>query len=434
MTVKTAINESSLEQVTQRELEDIIKKHTIFLKGIRGGARAVLKFRDMSGLKFQGADLSQADFTGSILQGADLSWGTFTGASFFASDLRNACLVQGDFSRADFRGACVSGADLTGADLEKADLREGKVMERNARGILTDKDWGEGEPNRKKTIFTGAKLRDTNLSGSRAATADFSDADLSGVLVKNADFSGANLQGANLSDADFTGSNLSNSNLASSIMTGTILVMTETGGSNIKEATTEDSMGIKFEVLEQTLPELLEAHTKWVATAGKHGERLDLSGYDMRSVSGLGSYSLTAIKAIGTNFLKQNLEGTQIQSALLDRADLRDCKLMKTDLRGSSLRNALLSRADLSGAQLSPLKFINQYGMEWLQRVDLSGANLRYAILRGTNLSDAILAGADLSYAILIDCDLRRADLSGALLENTDMENTMIQGASFDEK
>jgi len=307
---------STLERVSQRELDEAIKKHMTFLKGVRGGARAVMKFKDLSGLHFRGGDLSQADFTGSVMVGAVLTKGTFKGVSFFACDMRNANLENGNFSRADFRGAYVAGANLTGADLEKADLREGKVMERTEKkGPLQDKSWSDGRPKTQRTIFSGARLQETNLSGSRAVAADFSDADLSGVIVKDADFKGANLEGANLSEADFTGSDLSNANLKSAIMTNTMMAMTETRGANIKEALTEDSMGSKIEDLGETLPELLEQHTKWVATAGRDGQRLDLSGFDLRYVLDLGEYPLTAIKAVGANFIKQNLENAQIQSA-----------------------------------------------------------------------------------------------------------------------
>jgi uncharacterized protein YjbI with pentapeptide repeats len=425
---------SNLERVTQRELDEAIRKHGVFVKGVRGGARAVFKFKDMSHLDFRKSDLSQADFTGSVLVGANLAEGIFRGVSFFSCDLRNAALEKGDFSRADFRGAFVAGANLTGAVLAGADLREGKVMEKERGKALQDRQRQDIPDKVHKTIFTGAKLSETNLSGARAAAADFSDADLSGVIVKDADFSSANFEGANLSQADFTGTDLSNANVHSSIMTGTVLEHTETGGANLKEALAEKAMGSSFEDLKKSMDDLLKDHTTWIATAGKAGARMDLSGLDMRQIEKLGRYPLTAVKAVGTTFLNQDLSGAEIQSAILDRADFRDCKLTKTDLRGSSLKNAMLSRADLSEARLSSLQFTNQDGSPRLQRVNLSHANLRYAILRGADLRDAILTGVDLSYAILIDCDLRRADLTGALLYNADLTGALLNDTLIDDR
>ncbi len=433
-TVDTS-DKAKLERITQSQLDDIIKKHNTFIKGIRGGARAVVKFKDMSDLDFRRADLAQADFTGSILINSNLSGGNFKGVSFFACDLRNAKLENACFSRADMRGAFVAGANLTGSDLKDADLREGKVMERGDKGVMQDK--ATSPVNREvthRTIFTGAKLTETDLSGARAAAADFSDADLSGVKVKDANFSGVNFEGANLSDADFTGSDLSNANLKSSIMTGTVLAMAETGGANLSEALTDKAMGATLDTLKKSLGELLEDHTAWIVSAGKKGKRLDLSGYDLRGEPNLKSYAFTAIKAVGANFLSQNLSGAEIQSAILDRADFRDCRMQNCDLRGSSLKHALFSRADLSDANLSALHFTNEQGQTWLQRVNLSGANMRYVVLRGANLQDAIMMGADLSYAILIDCDLRRADLTGAILTGADFTDCLTTGAIIEEK
>ncbi len=432
MRAEAPFDKTGLEKISQQELDGIIKKHKTFLKGIRGGARCVLQYKDLSGLDFRKSDLSQADFTGSVMREARLQGGTYIGVSFFACDLNNANFENANLARADFRGAYVAGANLTGANLHSADLREGKIMQRGYRGILEDKPFPGRTGALQKTIFRGAKLNETDLSGSRAMTADFSDADLTGVTLKNANLSGANMEGANLSHADFTGSDVTHANFKASIMTSAIMEMTETAGANLDDAITEETLGPRLENPEQTLPDMLEAHTAWIATAGENGTRLDLSGYDLRDVEKLRDYPLTAIKARGANFLGQNMEGIEMQSALLDEADLRDGRLGYSDIRGSSLKNALLTRADLTGANMAPLLFSNHDGTERLQKMDLSGANLRYAVLSGAILHDAILRDADLSYAILTNADLRRADLRGAKLTGADIEGTMMNDAIRD--
>ena len=90
------------------------------------------------------------------------------------------------------------------------------------------------------------------------------------------------------------------------------LAQTETGGSNLREAMSEKAMGRPIEELKKSLPDLLKDHTAWVATAGRSGKRLDLSGVDMREIPELNKYPLTAIKAVGTNFLNQNLSGVEM--------------------------------------------------------------------------------------------------------------------------
>ena len=422
---------TGLQKLTQSELDEIIRKHMRFISGIRGGARAVVKFKDLSGLHFRKGDLSQADFTGSILINANMSNATFKGVSFFACDMRGANLENACFARADFRGATVVGANLTGADFEKADMREGVILERNPTNKTLS---GSINNSKAKTIFSGSRLSETNLSGASANYADFSDADLSGVIGNDADFSHANFEGANLSGADFTGSNLKNANMKSSIISGTKLDEAETAGLNMDDALTEDRMGSKLEALGKTLEQLLEEHTAWIATAGKSGTRLDLSGYDLRHVLNLKKFSLTAVKAVGANFLNQDLQGASLQSAVMDRADFRDTKLANADFRGTSLKNGLFSRANLVGANLSPLIFPNPDGSKRLQRVNLSGANLRYAILSNAVLADCLLVGADLSYAVMHDCDLRRADLTGAILDNADFHGALLNDVISDRK
>ena len=158
---------NKLETITQKELNEAAQKHARFMKGIRGGARAVLKFKDMSGLDFSGADFSQADFTGSVFVKSSLAGGTFCGTSFFACDLRQANLENANFSRADFRGAYVAGANLTGANLNEADLREGRVLEKDRNGFLKARKRdgvSAAEQDTHKTIFTGARLNRATAS------------------------------------------------------------------------------------------------------------------------------------------------------------------------------------------------------------------------------------------------------------------------------
>ena len=174
--------ENSYDVITQNELDEIIKKHKDFLTGRLGGARAVVKFKNLTGLDFKESDLSQSDFSGSILVKANLSNCNFNGASFFSSDLRHANLEYTDLTRADMRGAFVVGANLSHAKLENADLRQGKIMQQNKQGVLEDKPNPFGDNSfLHNAVFSGARMTKSNLTGVRATAADFSDSDLSGV-------------------------------------------------------------------------------------------------------------------------------------------------------------------------------------------------------------------------------------------------------------
>jgi hypothetical protein len=96
-----------------------------------------------------------------------------------------------------------------------------------------------------------------------------------------------------------------------------------------------------------------------------------------------------------------------LSDADLSGADLRNAVLRNADLSGADLRNAVLRNADLSDAVL--------------RNADLSGADLRNAVLRNAFLSDAVLRNADLSGADLSGADLRNAFLSDAVLRNADL-------------
>lgn len=427
----TLAPDHEFRRYTQADLDEIIIKHEAFLKGRRGGARACIKFADLTGLSLVGKDLSQADFTGSSFARCNFSGGIFNGTCFFSCDLRGADLTNAILSRADFRGAHLAGANLSGANLDAADLREGKIMERGEFGMLVSKllpGFPKGKPSH--AVLTGAKMTDTSMNSIKAISADFSDADLSGVTFSKANLTGANFDGANLTKADLTGSDLTRANLSNTILSGAILRNVELQESVFENAIKDQAMGKLLQKGEDTLVEMLKTHKRWISTAGKDGQQMDLSGFDLREIKNLVDFPLTAVRAVKATFLGLHLEKAQIQSAVLDYSDLRDCNLTRSDFRGTSLKGAQLARADLTSVNFGPLKFDTPEGHGVrMQRTNLSGASLRFCILRDCDLRDSILMGVDLSNTNLSGCDLRRADLTGANLSGSNLEDALTEGA-----
>jgi len=91
-----------------------------------------------------------------------------------------------------------------------------------------------------------------------------------------------------------------------------------------------------------------------------------------------------------------DLSGTDLRRALLGRANLRQVQLSRAHLEGADLRNANLEKAVLVGAHLEDAI---------LEGSNLYGADLRGAQFRGANLShanfaDAHLEGVDLTSVI----------------------------------
>jgi len=90
-----------IHPVTQAELNEVIRKHVMFLTARSGGARAVLRDRDLSGLSFVGQNLAQSDFTGCIMALADCSHANFESATLFGCDLSKANLTSTDFQKSE---------------------------------------------------------------------------------------------------------------------------------------------------------------------------------------------------------------------------------------------------------------------------------------------------------------------------------------------
>ena len=130
--------------MTQKELNEILHKHKLWLDGNPDETKANLR----------GADLREAD-----LRWADLRW-----ADLREADLSQADLNRADLSRADLRGAYLRGADLRGADLRGADLRGAYLI---------------------GAYLIGAYLRGADLIGADLRGADLIGADLRGADLTN---------------------------------------------------------------------------------------------------------------------------------------------------------------------------------------------------------------------------------------------------------
>ena len=112
----------------QGELDQILDQHEAFLERRSGGARALLKFRDLSFLDFSGRNLTDCDLSGADLHGGVMRETDLTHANLFAADLRQAVIEKSNLRRADLRGALLTGVRLDESSLVDADLRDGVMM------------------------------------------------------------------------------------------------------------------------------------------------------------------------------------------------------------------------------------------------------------------------------------------------------------------
>jgi hypothetical protein len=100
---------------SKEELARTLRLHRAWLDGDDEGARADLRWADLSNADLSNADLRWADLSNADLSNADLRWADLSNA-----DLSNADLRWADLSNADLRWADLSNADLSNADLKGA--------------------------------------------------------------------------------------------------------------------------------------------------------------------------------------------------------------------------------------------------------------------------------------------------------------------------
>lgn len=110
-----------------------------------------------------------------------------------------------------------------------------------------------------------------------------------------------------------------------------------------------------------------------------------------------------------------DLSGANLKDAVLKEANLSGVVLFLSDLSGANLTRANLIGAELIGTNL--------------RRTNLSGADLSEANLSRANLSGADLSGADLFETKLFETNLSGANLSGADLSGADLSGADLSGA-----
>ena len=111
-------------EITKEQLDDILRKHALWINNESGGERANLS----------GADLYQANLRGADLSGADLREANLYQANLRGADLSGADLSGADLYQANLRGADLRGANLSEANLSEANLSEANLSEANLRG------------------------------------------------------------------------------------------------------------------------------------------------------------------------------------------------------------------------------------------------------------------------------------------------------------
>ena len=112
-----------MKNISVEELNEILEKHEIWLRGEEGGERADLWDTDLRGFDLIDINLSGADLRNSDLGDANLMYADLKYADLKYTDLSYTNLSDADLRGGDLRGANLMGANLSDTDISDADLR-----------------------------------------------------------------------------------------------------------------------------------------------------------------------------------------------------------------------------------------------------------------------------------------------------------------------
>lgn len=175
-----------MTSMTQEELNEVIRKHDLWLKKefgpgsgcVKGEEKAILSFKDLHGLNFQGADLRYVDLHRSILSNSTLTQAVLWGADLSYADLNGIYMNDADLAEANLECSYCHGSDFKSSIFNQANLSSAD--------------------------FSNSNFHSASLQGAILNKANFSYADLRCVSLNNVELYGANLYKANLDGADIS--------------------------------------------------------------------------------------------------------------------------------------------------------------------------------------------------------------------------------------
>ena len=186
------------KKITREELDEVLRKHKLWLIGDPEGERANLYGADLCEANLREANLREANLSGANLCEANLYGANLYGANLYGANLRGANLRGANLCGANLYGANLYGANLYGANLRGANLRGANLRGANLRGAnLRGANLCEAD-------LYGADLRVANLCEANLYMANLCEANLCGADLCGADLYMANLCGADLCGADLT--------------------------------------------------------------------------------------------------------------------------------------------------------------------------------------------------------------------------------------
>ena len=111
-----------MKKLTQKEVNEIIKKHQMWLNNEEGGKQAKFSDMNLNGLDLSNSNLEDAYFSGTDLVGANLENCNLRSCQMSYADLSFANLKNCNLQHADLGSCILSHTNLENCDLNMARL------------------------------------------------------------------------------------------------------------------------------------------------------------------------------------------------------------------------------------------------------------------------------------------------------------------------
>ena len=170
------------------------------------------------------------------------------------------------------------------------------------------------------------------------------------------------------------------------------------------------------------LEKILHAHSLWVLSGKRQGRMANLDGWNLNGA---------VLEMANLPFAR--FQSASLRGAILEGANLRQATLVRANLNEARLTGADFEGADLSGADLSFAECNGTYFVDAnLEGIIFQGANLNEASFKGANLRGANFKNAILSFAEMNGANLEDANFEGANLEGTDFTETSPEKSNLE--
>lgn len=109
-----------MKKLTQKEVNDIVAKHTLWLDDDTKGVMADFSYTVLESISMYGFNLRGATFEGAIINNADLSFTIANGANFNRAKLNNVSFYWAELQDAKFHKASIMHVMFSLANLKRA--------------------------------------------------------------------------------------------------------------------------------------------------------------------------------------------------------------------------------------------------------------------------------------------------------------------------